>query len=376
MRLNPYAVALVLQCGAISFAGSVRGEDSPSAETRSFYMGFNPWFYDATAEAIDWTYQAINENGDVISHHIEEGVPWPEAAAGTPFADDFANSIDERLKKSGPGKKIFLSLSPINTARNGLALYRGSCINMPLPGPWDELELDSPEVKSAYLGYLRRMIALFHPDWLTIGVEVNLLARNNLTLWPKYLDLHRHIHGELKKSNPDLVLLASFDSNAVLEGYSTMDDPVVQKQALQDLLPHLDALGISLHPFLSTVHFAESIPEDMFDRLFTLTKKPTIITESSYCAQSWTLHVNGAAIEFRGSPEKQQAFTARMLEAAQRYRAPLVVMFAIRDYDALWNAFGKSDAALPWRDTGLYDEAGKPRPALATWVSYLRRPRE
>lgn len=373
---HPLFRLLAAACFAGLLVRGVRAEDPPSAKTRSFSMGFTPWPHDATAEAVQWTYDAINAKGDLVSHHIEEGVPWPEAAADRPFADEFSRSLDERLKKTGPGKKVLLSLNPINPARNGLAFYRGSGINMPLPRPWDTCELNSPEVKSAYLKYLKRMIALFKPDWLTIGIEVNLLARNAPGLWPKYVELHRYIYGELKKSNPGLVLLASFESNALLDGYDTESDPAAQKKALEDLLPSMDYLGISLHPFLSTVYFADRIPDDMFDRVFALTKKPTAITESSYSAQPWTLMVNGTAIEFKGSSEKQVSFTSRLLDAAQQHKAPLVVMFTIRDYDALWNAIGRSDLALPWRDTGLYDEGGTPRPALATWEAFLHRPRE
>ena len=161
-----------------------------------------------------------------------------------------------------------------------------------------------------------------------------------------------------------------------LLGASTINGvPIEGGKTLADLLPSLDIVGISLHPFLSTVHFAETVPADMFDRLFALAKKPIAITESSYCAQPWSLTVNGTAVPFSGSPEKQRDFTARLLAAAARHRAPFVVMFTIRDYDALWKAFGKSDSALPWRDTGFYDEDGKPRPALEVWDSYLKRPR-
>lgn len=367
-------LALLLSLGSV--AGHAGAEDPPRPQPRPFAMGFNPWFYDATLEAMEWTYRAINEKGDVISHHMEEGVPWPEVAADAPFAKDFAESIDQRIRHTAAGKKILLSLNPINPGRDGLAFYRGSSINQPLPVPWDRLELDSPEVKSAYFKYLTRLIDQFKPDWLAIGIEVNLLARNQPALWPKYVDLHRFVYQHLKESHPNLPLLVSIDSNAALPGYSTMDDPGVQKQVLDDLLPLVDCLGISLHPFLSTVHFANTLPDDMFDRIFALTDKPVLITETSYCAQPWTLQVNGATIEFAGSPEKQRDFLVRLLQAAQRHRALAVVLFTIRDYDALWNALGKSDLALPWRDTGLYDEAGAPRPALAVWEEALRRPRE
>ncbi len=349
-----------------------RAVSTPS-HGRAPLLGFTPWPYAATQEAIAWTYRAINEAGDLVSHHLEEGVPWPEALAGEPFAPGYQRSLDERRAATGAGKVVFLSLSPINTARDGLALYRDAAINSPLPAAWATRELDSPEVKAAYLAYLRRMVELFHPAYLAVGVEVNLLLRNRPALWPRYLELHRHVYRELKRSHPALIILASLDVNPLLDGYSS-DDHAAQRRALRELVPYVDQLGVSLHPALS-LHGADLLPADLFDQVFALASKPIAITECSYPAQEWSITVRGARVTIKGAPGKQEAFVSRLLAAAEAHGAPFVVYFTIRDYDALWVTLGRSDASLPWRDTGLYDEAGIPRPALAPWIARLRAAR-
>jgi hypothetical protein len=242
-----------------------------------------------------------------------------------------------------------------------------------LPPPWDSYALDSPEVKQAYSSYAKRMIALFNPDYVAIGVEVNLLVRNAPSLWPAYLELHKQVYQDIKLAFPNLPVLASFDVNAILEGYNLEDDHAAQMQALRDILPYVDVLGISLHPFLS-VYLADTVPGSLFDDVFALTSKPIAITESSYPAQVWSIDVGGTTVTFSGSQAKQEDFVGRLLGAAQAHEAPFVIWFTARDYDALWEALGESDAALPWRDTGLYDEQGSPRQALAVWQRALAEP--
>ncbi len=49
------------------------------APTRTFYMGFTPWPYDATLDAVNFTYDRIQEHGDMVKHHLMQGVPWDAA---------------------------------------------------------------------------------------------------------------------------------------------------------------------------------------------------------------------------------------------------------------------------------------------------------
>ncbi len=52
------------------------------------------------------------------------------------------------------------------------------------------------------------------------------------------------------------------------------------------------------------------------------------------------------------------------------------MLFIHRDYDALWDKIKATapEVFMAWRDCGLVDEQGNPRPAYAIWRRYFERP--
>ncbi|MBD3318026.1 MAG: hypothetical protein GF344_19760 [Chitinivibrionales bacterium] len=341
---------------------------------RSFYMGFTPWPYAATEAAVEWVYTNVAENGDIISHHIEEGVPWPEAYEGTSFSPGFRTEINGRVERRASGQRVVLSVNPINIDRDRLAPYRGVTEAEDLPAPWNSRALNSNEVKTAYLNYTRRMVEMFDPDYVTIGIEVNLLVRNKPELWPQYVELHRHVYAELKRDYPDLPISASFFCVPFFPEWSGGDDREAQEQALTDLEPYMDYVAFSVHPFMSAL-LCELFPSDYFSRLFSLTNKPIAVSESSYPAEAWQT-MSDPVMHFNGTQAKQRSFVESMLRAADNWEAEYVVWWTIRDFDRLWeNAMGKSEIGLIWRDTGLYGEQGAGRTALTTWREWYAKDR-
>src|SRR5690242_15681753 len=81
-----------------------------TGETRAFNLGFTPWPYAATQEANDWTYAKTEENSDIVSHHLEEGVPWPEMLANQPFSGNLLAGLQDRKSKVKPWQKVLLSI--------------------------------------------------------------------------------------------------------------------------------------------------------------------------------------------------------------------------------------------------------------------------
>jgi len=92
MRLtNTPAVGFLAALLMALIAVSCSGDSTSATENRAFSMGFSPWLYDATVEAQDWVYGKLASEGDIISHHMEEGVPWPESYAGSAFSTSYQN---------------------------------------------------------------------------------------------------------------------------------------------------------------------------------------------------------------------------------------------------------------------------------------------
>ena len=51
-------------------------------------MGFTPFPYDITQQAVDDTYQNIINDSDLFSIHFDNGVPWNEALNDLPFPNN------------------------------------------------------------------------------------------------------------------------------------------------------------------------------------------------------------------------------------------------------------------------------------------------
>jgi hypothetical protein len=346
--------------------------------SRPYHLGFTPFPYDISFEAVDFTYQAFATDADLVAHHFDSGVPWVEALAGTPYHPNLMTEWQSRRDKTPANKKIYVSITPVNWGRTELATYRGEKEDMPLPTPWNTYGFEHPDVKAAFVKYAETVIDFFDPAFLNIGIEVNLVQKNAPTKWESYLKLHQSVYTALKRTHPDLPVFVSVTGIDLLDGY-TDADAVAQRRALTALLPFTDYFALSLYPYM-TGYMTSTVPADMFDDLAALSGgKPMAMAETGYPAQPFTIKVGGTPLTFEGSEAKQDVYMSMLLNAGHKHKFVFIINFVLRDYDALWEKFAPpgsaaSDIAMVWRDTGLYDESGKVRPALLTWRKALALP--
>ena len=169
--------------------------------TRPFAMGFTSWPADLTPEGVATAQKFADAHGDIISVMFIGGIPWPEALEGKPFSKDVQDALADRP----PGeKKLFLSISPLDKDRKGLAPYWGEKDNQPLPKPWDKEPLNSPRVKKAFLNFVLHSVKTMRPDYLAIGVESNVLLSRDSAKWHQLKELHRETYAAVKKAYPKL----------------------------------------------------------------------------------------------------------------------------------------------------------------------------
>lgn len=345
---------------------------SSNPPSRTYKLGFSPWPWDATLEAINWTYAKAIEHGDVISHHIEEGVPWNEAQSGDPFPKAMQEEVDNRLRRNANGQVTLLSVNALNTGRDGLAPNRGKNLNEALQAPWSKYDFNKPEVKLAYANYTERMIKLFHPKWVVIGIESNVLARKGMdanSKWPAYVELICSTNRSLKNRGIKIPILVSIVTTAFFPEWSPEDNLKNQQKVLEELDPCVDGFAVSAHPFVSGL-LADKFPSDYFSRFFSFSKKWVGISESSYPAQVWSRE----GLTWNGSETKQADFLKKMFIEAQKVKLQFVIWFTVRDFDQLWAGLLRRDSiSLVWRDTGLYSETGAPRSGLHIWTNELKK---
>ena len=348
---------------------SVTAQDETTP--RHFRLGFTPFPYEISLEAVDWVYEHIATDADIITHHFDDGIPWPEALAGEDYALEYRGDWQGRIERTPPDHEIFLSLTPINFDRNGLAPYRGGEGDMPLPTPWNTYDFTHPDVKTAFYNHVIRAVEFFQPDYLAIGIEVNLLVTNNPSMWPDYLELHRETYVRLKQDYPDLPIFASVFGVDLLEGYRDEPDPDAQQAAFAELMPFSDYYAISLYPYFSR-YMTTPLPDTLYSDLFSLSDKPIAITETGYPAE--TLSVFNDTLVMPSDSQKQANYITDLLAAADVHDVRFIINFVLRDYDRLYEQIGGGDLAAVWRDTGFYTGDGQPRAALDVWHAALAKP--
>jgi hypothetical protein len=342
-------------------------------KTRHFRMGFTPFPFELSPDAVQYTYEKLETDADIINHHFDNGVPWPEALSGDDFNDVIMDDWGFRKNKTKPTHKIYVSVSPINFTRDGLAAYRGNADNLPLPPPWDQYAFNDENVKTAYLNYCKRVIDFFEPDYFGMSIESNLLYVINPDVWTDYLELHEYVYQQLKYFYPELPVFSSVAGAPMLEGFLQGNDHVQQRLAVMQLLQVSDYYAISFYPHLSN-YMGDPYPETAFDELFSISNKPIIIAETGYTAQAFSMDLGDGAFTIDTDPEKQKKFVDDLLTASEKWKAEFVIYFAMRDYDQLWTQIGSpTDLSIAWRDAGLYDENGNPRPAWNSWRDWFKR---
>lgn len=363
---------------ALSLLGNTLDYDS-----RPFYLGLTPFPYDiSTIEAIEYVYDKIGDDADLICHHFDNGIPWDQALLDddhTTYPAKVTEDWDYRRSHIPAGHKVYVAITPINSMRDGLApIWNETGDNQPLTTPWSGYAFNHADVKAAYLNYCRSVINYFNPDYIAIGVEVNLVKQFIPTQWAAYVDLQSETYDALEIEYPDLPKFVTLTGIDLVEGYSNSNH-TDQMAALTDIMDYTDYYAISLHPFFAEVPGA-AIPLDMFEKIFAsslnMDAKPVCITETSFPAQRLSMTAYDPDITLAGTAAKQKEYFTLLLNEAHRLDMVFVVNFLVRDYDVLWQTTlgAPEDINKAWRDTGFYDENGFRRPVLGLWKAYLGLP--
>ena len=154
-----FFIFMVLAAFLPACAGSGGSDSQP---TRSFTMGFTPWPYAATTDAVNDIYSFIDSSADMIAHHMDSGVPWNEALTPDNF-DNYGSNVQDEINgrvtrtASMNNKSVYLAVSPFSTSRDDIAAYWNTAPNQSRVSPWDTLDIGNDFVVSAYANYVEEL---------------------------------------------------------------------------------------------------------------------------------------------------------------------------------------------------------------------------
>lgn len=350
--------------GLASLALSLACVVGPGPAERPFLMGFTRWPSDLTLEAYLESQKFAHEHGDIVSVMFIGGIPWQEALDGAKFSKD----VEQNLAYRPPdGTKVFLSISPLNEDRSGLAPYWGEKDNMPLPPEWKDRKLNSPEVEKAFLAFASRAVEAMKPAYLAIGIESNVLLSKSPVKWEELKELHRETYDALKAKHPALPVCFTTELLHYKKLASEARDRDQEGQ-VRELMRHSDLFAMSLYPHMS-YDVPRPLPADFLNFAPGI-GKPLAMAESGMTSRDVELKAFGLTLF--GTEGDQAAFTRRVLEAAERDRYAFVITFAGTDFEKLCAKLPApaDDLARIWAFTGLRASDGREKPAMGVWEEF------
>ncbi len=407
---------------------------------RPFFMGFTTSPHDAPPDdpgrllVNTYTLEKLAQDGDLVHFHFDNGVPWVEALADPlqglipPYSPNLLQDWSDQKQFRIPGKKIVVSINPTGVPREDLAPYfgygegfnydenfdripNGNFADAPRrypPAPWDALEFNDPLVKIAFAKYALRVLQYFQPDYLNIGIEVSAILVNDPTKWAAYVELHQFLYTFLR-SVPEINHIPIMVSVAATSFMTDEYGPLVTDWSqgsgsaythgempagvrdgavagLQQLIPYVDVLGLSLYPYSGKfqTYSQQAAIYDSLQRVIAEAgagSLPVAVLESGYPADNFDL-LN--QFNFFTDPVKQDRHLRLAFYELAKWPNPVefFVNFKIRDADLHYQRQIQSsedprfvEFAKFFRDIGLYDGDGNPRVGLTTWKNHLALPR-
>ena len=349
-----------------------RGEQAPMPTARSFRMGFTPLPYDLTPEAFAETYDRIADHGDIVSHLLDEGVPWTAAANGTTFHPNVEADIQRRITGTRGDSAVFLSVTPLGQDRVSLAGEWAESGGMPLPESLQGLTLDHPDVVSAFVGYALRIIDRFDPDYFAYALEVTDLADESPEQREAFVTFAGEVYRAVKRVHPDLPVFPTWS----LGNRAAFTDDL--RDFVEALGPYSDFLAVSTYPYVwdGVGGEADRLPADWFAKMAeVLPDKPFAVAQTGFLSGTYRNLPN--LVWISAGPEDQALYVDSLLHEAERLGAEFVIWYVPVDYDRLWSrleAIGMSEWFAQWMRTGLWSSDFQPRPALEVWSEWLALP--
>jgi hypothetical protein len=344
------------------------------------------------------TWTCLRTKGDLAVIHEDGLVPWRHAVNNDPnsYPTWYKNQIAFRKTQRDllpASHKVVLYVNITNSERTGIAEDRD---DLPPDQHWqDILDRDDffhPDVILGFVNHVRHLIDQYRPDFVSFGIEINQLYEhafddidpNNDISWTSFKDAVPYVHVLLKYDcywrfdNDQTCKQPQIFFSIQADTFYYADE--LEQAEFRDLMPFTDIVALSTYPFLAGLWNPAVNPDDSLAvpegyltgvREKLRTDKPLAIAETGWTAQNM-LDVEGDAVP--ADVWTQTIWAGRVLQEAFMEGAVFVNWFVPRDYDRLydWNP----NLVTPyWRDTGLLDEDGLPRPAMSVWDSYRSLPR-
>lgn len=329
----------------------------PAGDPRSVRIGFSTLPPDRTTAAYTEAFATAAQYGDLLV--IQRTPPWeefmPDGEVST--ATEQETRFERALLDQYDGLQRFFAIDPTDSALQRSRVAR-------LPAGVDPQEgFKDPDLRQAFVAYVKYVISNYEPDYLALGPEINMLAERNPAQFDAFVSLYHEAYVVAKAASPKTLVFPTFQLEDLLGRFGTAHP--ARWEVLDAFRGQMDLLAISSYPFLGEVRTAAELPADYYAQVKDHWTGAVMVSETGYPSAP----VEGAATV--GTEDDQRDFLARVLDDAEAQGFVAVVWLAARDPVTA----GQGGGAV-FRDIGLRHADGSNKAAWTLWEEWARRPLE
>lgn len=326
-----------------------------AGEPRTVRLGLGSLPPERTSSAYIGAFATAAQYADTIL--IQRSPPWGEfMPGGSVSAETTELALLERaLLRQYDGLDLFFAIDPTD----GI-VQRSRIVNLP-PTVDPDVGFNDPKLREAFLAYTAYIAANYKPDYLALGVEINMLYQRSPRQFEAFVSLYREAYAQAKEASPRTKVFPTFQLEDLEGSFGDIHPP--HWEVLEYFSGHMDALAISTYPFLAGIQSAGDLRPEYYSQLRARFDGEILIAETGYAS---------APVEGRvtvGTEEDQKVFLDRILHDAQENGFSTVVWLA-----ALDPAFVERGATSVFKDIGLRGSDGGNKLAWSTWEEWVRRP--
>ena len=358
-------MVLLLALSCLPFAGCLNGNQSsslrgptvarpaPAGEPRSVKLAFSALPPARTSEAYNATFATAGQYADAIL--IQRAPPWADFLPGGRVSRTTSDStrLETALVKQY-GLSLFFAIDPTDGV-----VQRTRIANLPASVD-PQTGFRDPDLRNAFLAYTTYVVKNYKPEYLAIGVEVNMLYERVPDQFEAFVSLYREAYDVAKAANTKTKVFPTFQLEDLQGTFGVVRPP--HWDVLDRFRGRMDTLAVSTYPYLADMRTAAELRVEYFSQLRQHWDGEILIAETA----NPSAPVEGHAVV--GTEEDQLAYLARVLGDAEANRFSMVVWLAALD-PAVSQGAGSSLRAI-----GLRKGDGANKLAWTLWEDWARRP--
>ncbi len=326
-----------------------------AGEPRSVRLGFSALPPERTSEAYIGAFATAAQYADIVL--VQRAPPWEDFLAGGQISKNTADTTitEIELLKQYSNLDLFYAIDPTDGV-----VQRSRIANLPT-GIDPQVGFNDQSLRNAFIAYAAYVAKNYAPEYMALGVEVNMLYARSPKQFEAFVSLYREAYAVAKTASPKTKIFPTFQLEDLEGKFGDVHPP--QWEVLDPFRGYMDALAISTYPYLGDHRSAADIRPDYYSQLLNYWEGEILISEAGYASAPVEGQVN------IGTEEDQLAFLQRLLGDAETNGFSAVVWFA-----ALDPSYATEGAAAVFKDIGLRKSDGSNKLAWGTWEEWTRRP--